>query len=153
MGIDTLLNRGIVTVVAAGNSNGDACRFSPAFVPNAITVGSTTSTDQRSHFSNMGRCVDIFAPGSAVLSCAINDDSASRVASGTSMACPHVAGAAAVYFSNFEDLEAQDMMSFLDRKGRHDKLNMVGQNSPNLLLGVVVDRNSLRRHQHRLQSA
>merc|ERR550539_1460931 len=65
--VDAAVNGGVVVVVAGGNSNGDACRFSPAFVPAAITVGSTTSTDTRSSFSNYGACTNIWAPGSSVV--------------------------------------------------------------------------------------
>merc|ERR1719203_1072157 len=78
------------------NSNSDSCRFSPAFVPSAITVGSTTSTDARSSFSNYGSCTNIWAPGSAVVSAGHTSDTSSRSLSGTSMACPHVSGGAAL---------------------------------------------------------
>lgn len=88
---------GITVVVAAGNSNADACSHSPASAPEAITIGSTTSLDARSSFSNFGTCVDIFAPGSSITSAWIGNDTASNTISGTSMASPHVAGAAALY--------------------------------------------------------
>ena len=71
-------------------------RFSPAYVPNAITVGSTDSRDRRSSFSNYGRCTNIWAPGSAVKSLGHRGDTATATFSGTSMACPHVSGAAAL---------------------------------------------------------
>merc|ERR1719262_1683188 len=94
--VDAAVNAGVSVVVAGGNSNSDACRFSPAFVPAAITVGSTTSTDTRSSFSNYGACTNIWAPGSSVVSASHVSDTASTSLSGTSMACPHVSGGAAL---------------------------------------------------------
>ncbi len=90
---------GISFAVAAGNSNADACNFSPASTPNAITVGSTSSNDARSSFSNWGSCLDIFAPGSSIKSSWNTSATATNTISGTSMAAPHVAGAAALILS------------------------------------------------------
>merc|ERR1719399_2795833 len=84
-----------VLVVAAGNSNSDACNYSPAGAPEAVTVGSTTNSDLKSGFSSHGKCVDIHAPGSSIKAAWATSDSATRTISGTSMATPHVAGAAA----------------------------------------------------------
>merc|ERR1712117_811901 len=94
--VDAAVNAGVTVVVAGGNSNSDACYFSPAFVPSAITVGSTTSTDARSSFSNYGSCTNIWAPGSSILSAGHTSNSATRTLSGTSMASPHVSGGAAL---------------------------------------------------------
>lgn len=94
--VNSAVNSGVVVVVAGGNSNSDACRFSPAFVPSAITVGSTTSLDRRSSFSNYGSCTNIWGPGSDVRSAGHRSDDAYATYSGTSMACPHVSGAAAL---------------------------------------------------------
>ena len=89
---------GVTYAVAAGNNSGaDACTRSPARTREALTVGSTTSTDARSSFSNVGPCVDLFAPGSSITSSWHTSDTATKTISGTSMATPHVAGAAALH--------------------------------------------------------
>jgi len=93
--ITEMADAGIITVVAAGNSASDARGYSPASAPDAITVGSTYKDDEMSWFSNFGPAIDIFAPGSAIMSAFIGDDSAYGTLSGTSMACPHVAGVVA----------------------------------------------------------
>lgn len=91
---------GVTVLAAAGNDNNDACYFSPARAPGAITVGSTTASDARSSFSNYGSCVNLFAPGSNVRSTWSTGDTATNTISGTSMATPHVAGVAALYLAS-----------------------------------------------------
>ena len=91
---------GVTYAVAAGNSNANACNSSPARVSQALTVGSSTSSDARSSFSNFGTCVDLFAPGSSITSAWITNNTATNTISGTSMASPHVAGVAALYLEN-----------------------------------------------------
>ena len=91
---------GVTYAIAAGNSNVNAANSSPARVAEAITVGATTMTDARSSFSNFGSVVDIFAPGSSILSAWRTSDTATNTISGTSMATPHVAGVAARFLQN-----------------------------------------------------
>lgn len=95
--VNTAINLGVTFAIAAGNSNANACNYSPARVANAITVGATTSTDARASYSNYGSCLDLFAPGSSITSAWYSGDTATNTISGTSMATPHVAGAAAIY--------------------------------------------------------
>jgi subtilisin family serine protease len=90
---------GITMAVAAGNSNANACNYSPARAPNAITLGASTSTDARASFSNYGSCVDFFAPGVSITSAWYTSVGATNTISGTSMASPHAAGAAALFLA------------------------------------------------------
>jgi len=91
---------GVTYSIAAGNSNQNAANSSPARVSQAITVGASTQSDARASFSNFGSVVDIFAPGSGILSAYRTSDTATATLSGTSMAAPHVAGVAARYLQN-----------------------------------------------------
>ena len=100
--VSNSIKDGVSFAVAAGNGNQagvgqDACRFSPARVPSAITVGATDINDVKPGWSNFGKCVDWFAPGVNVLSASIS--SGSEFLSGTSMATPHTAGVIAQYLS------------------------------------------------------
>ncbi|QSB53808.1 S8 family peptidase [Acinetobacter calcoaceticus] len=93
--VENLFDNGYVMVVAAGNSNTDACSASPARVSKALTVAATDNTDTRASYSNYGSCVDIFASGSQINSSWIGSNTATKVLNGTSMATPHVAGVVA----------------------------------------------------------
>jgi serine protease len=90
LAIENAVKAGVFVAVAAGNNAGDACDYSPSSAPEALTVGASTWNDHVSHFSNVGPCVDIFAPGSLVTSDWIGSSTATKIGSGTSMANPHV---------------------------------------------------------------
>ncbi len=125
---------GITVIVAAGNESTDACTKSPASAPAAITVGSTTSADSRSSFSNVGACVDIFAPGSSIISAGISTNSASAVMSGTSMAAPHVAGVAAVTLGNSRALTPSEVASRLSADATTGLITGLNSTTVNALL-------------------
>jgi len=134
--IDMATSKGVTVVVAAGNNNADACNFSPAYVPSAITVGSTDSRDARSGFSNKGRCLAIYAPGSGVQSAGHRSDSASATMSGTSMACPHVAGAAALLLEENPSMTPAAVLQTMLDKSASNVLTGVTDTCPNKLLWV-----------------
>jgi subtilisin family serine protease len=127
---------GVVFAVAAGNSAADACNYSPASAPNAITVGATTNTDAMASYSDWGSCVDLFAPGSGIYSAWNTDDYSMGSANGTSMATPHVAGAAALYLQNNPGASPAEVASAISSNATSGALNSLMGTSPNRLLRV-----------------
>jgi subtilisin family serine protease len=125
---------GVLVVVAAGNSNADACGYSPARAASALTVGATTSTDARASYSNFGACLDLFAPGSSISSAYHTSDTAYSSLSGTSMASPHVAGSAAVVLSQTPSLTPAEVSSKILSASSSNLVSSAGTNSPNRLL-------------------
>ncbi|WLW56194.1 S8 family peptidase [Streptomyces sp. YU58] len=128
---------GVTYAVAAGNSNTTASSSSPARVASAITVGATTSTDARASYSNYGSALDIFAPGSSITAGWYTSDTATNTISGTSMATPHVAGAAAVYLANHTSATPAQVATALINGSTTGKVTSPGTSSPNRLLKIV----------------
>ena len=128
---------GITYAVAAGNSNTNASSSSPARVASAITVGATTSTDARASYSNYGSVLDIFAPGSSITSAWYTSSSATNTISGTSMASPHVAGAAALVLSRNPGFTPAQVASSLVTNSTPNVVTNPGSGSPNRLLFVT----------------
>mmetsp|Transcript_4312 Transcript_4312/g.7670 ORF Transcript_4312/g.7670 Transcript_4312/m.7670 type:complete len:788 (-) Transcript_4312:182-2545(-) len=125
--------KNVIISVAAGNSNSDACKFSPAFAPSAITVGSTTSSNYRSHFSNYGTCLDIWAPGSNILSLK-NAKTGTKTMSGTSMACPHVSGVVALFLSDMAPADQPTVEMLMKNTAISGKIKNVMPGSPDGML-------------------
>lgn len=133
--VNNLHNANVTIAVAAGNNNGaNACNFSPARAVNAITTGSTTTTDARSSFSNIGTCLDIFAPGSGILSAWYTSTTATATLSGTSMASPHVAGVAALYKQAFPSASSTTIRNAIVNNATTGVVTNAGLGSPNRLL-------------------
>ncbi|WP_440111079.1 S8 family serine peptidase [Acidovorax sp. BL-A-41-H1] len=137
--VANVVARGIPVAVAAGNSNVDACTTSPAREPSAITVGATASNDARASYSNWGRCLDVFAPGSAITSAGIAGDTALATMSGTSMAAPHVAGNVALLLHAQPALTPSQVVQLITTRATPNKVTTPGTGSPNLLLYTGTD--------------
>ncbi|MEU4894536.1 S8 family peptidase [Streptomyces sp. NPDC044780] len=135
--VQKAIDSGVTFAVAAGNESSDASQSSPARVEDAITVASSTDQDEQSDFSNYGSVVDIYAPGSDITSDWNTGDDATNTISGTSMATPHVVGAAAVYLSGHQDAKPADVAQALTDGATADKISNPGEGTPNKLLKIV----------------
>jgi subtilisin family serine protease len=131
---------GHIVTVAAGNDNMDACRASPAgaggrarVTGGVVTVGATARTDARASYSNYGSCVDIFAPGSDITSAWWTSTTASATISGTSMACPHVAGVAATLLEKYAGDKARAMADLFASSVASKVTNSLTPNGSTLL--------------------
>ncbi len=132
--VQALVDDGISVAVAAGNSNVDACGVSPARVPAALTVAATDAADARAAFSNYGSCIDLFAPGVGVLSAWYTSATDSRTISGTSMASPHLAGAAAALLEVDPTLTPAAVAERLTSTASTGRITGAGVGSPDRLL-------------------
>jgi len=135
--VANLVACGVTTAVAAGNDNANACNYSPASTPSAICVGATSTDasnrDIRSSFSNYGNCVTCFAPGSNIYSCGISSNTAYSTLSGTSMACPHIAGLCAVILHRQPNLSPAGVKAEVLNSGNWDLVT--NPSSPNNCIG------------------
>ncbi|MFT9785101.1 S8 family peptidase [Streptomyces rhizosphaericola] len=128
---------GVTFGVAAGNESSDAGQVSPARIPEAITVASSTEADEQSSFSNYGSIVDIYAPGSDITSTWNDSDTGTNTISGTSMATPHVVGAAAVYLAGNPDATPEAVATALTEGATPDAISNATEGTANKLLKIV----------------
>lgn len=132
--LQNVINDGVTAAVAAGNSAVDACNSSPARVPAALTVAASDSADRQASFSNTGSCVDLYAPGVSITSTMHTSNTAIGGMSGTSMASPHVAGAAAVVLSQNPALTPAQVASSINTTATAGVISGATTGTPNRLL-------------------
>ncbi|XP_030842083.1 uncharacterized protein LOC115924238 [Strongylocentrotus purpuratus] len=135
-GVTSLINSGILVAVAAGNDDHEACLNSPAQNPLAVTVGATDKQDKRYNLSNYGTCLDIYAPGVDITSTWYGGPTATNTISGTSMACPHVAGAAIIALGNDNSLAPDALKQKILNDATPYVVRDAKLGSPNLLLYI-----------------
>jgi hypothetical protein len=139
--VSKLIEANITIVVAAGNDADDACSYSPASESTVITVASSSNEDEKSYFSNTGRCVDLFAPGSDIRSAGIEYNDATETKSGTSMAAPHVTGVVSKYLQNNPNATPSTITNYILNNSTKNKISDLEgyPNTPNKLLYGVIN--------------
>jgi hypothetical protein len=144
--VRSIINLGVPVIAAAGNDARDACSFSPAGEPLAITVAASTSFDEQAGYSNHGSCVDVFAPGSSITAAGIASDVSTSVKSGTSMAAPHVAGYAAVVKGLFPSASSAAVATAITGSASSNVLTNVSSGTTNRLLYTNLSKCNIAVH-------
>jgi subtilisin family serine protease len=138
--IENLVAAGVTVAVAAGNWGDNACYYSPARAPSALTVGATDQYDQQPYWSNWGSCLDLYAPGVGINSAHLYGGTTPM--DGTSMASPHVAGAAALYLQGDPYASPATVRNVIVSNATPNRLYYLGSGSPNLLLYTLFGSSS-----------
>jgi hypothetical protein len=134
--VNNLANSGVFVSVGAGGENANACNSSPASAVSAMTVAASTSTDAKASYTSYGSCVDIYAPGSSIISTWHTSTTATNTISGTSMAAPHVAGAAARYKATYGDAATATIDTWIKNRATLNKITGNPTGTPNRLLYI-----------------
>ncbi len=132
--VDNLANSGVFVAVAAGNSNANACNYSPASAAAVTSVAASTSTDARASYSNYGSCVELYAPGSSITSAWHSSNTATNTISGTSMASPHVAGLGALILASNTTASNSTVRNWIVSNATSGVISGNPTGTPNLLI-------------------
>jgi subtilisin family serine protease len=132
--VNNLANSGVFVAVASGNSNANACNYSPASAANVTSVNASTSGNAKASFSNYGSCTHLYAPGQSITSAWHTSTTATNTISGTSMASPHVAGVGALYLAGNPGASNSTVKSWIINNATANVISGNPSGTPNRLL-------------------